>query len=119
MNVLVVDDDRDVCDSLALLLGAEGHTVWTAASGNQAAKLLEAVPAPMDLVISDYYMDDGDGAFLLEFVKARPEPRPAFFLITGKSNISADEARRRGASEFFVKPFDVEHLLGSIAAVRS
>jgi len=115
MTILVVDDDRDLCESLADLLTTVGHRVQQAFSGREAASLLENTP-DVNLVISDYYMNDGDGRFLLEFIHSRPPPWPAFFLITGQAGITPEQAKQLGAQQFFYKPFDVEQFLGSVAA---
>jgi DNA-binding NtrC family response regulator len=58
-KILIVDDEKVICDMMADLYRARGHEVSVAYSGNQATNLVET--NDFDLVISDVLMDDGDG----------------------------------------------------------
>jgi len=71
-TVLIVDDDGDVCASMADILGSEGCRIITTASGIEALRYVQRTP--VDLVISDVVMPDMDGYELFrELRSSRPE----------------------------------------------
>jgi PAS domain S-box-containing protein len=71
-TILVVDDDPDVCGSMAAILGTEGCRIITARSGVEALGYVQRVP--IDLVLSDVVMPDMDGYTLFREIRAvRPD----------------------------------------------
>jgi two-component system, NtrC family, nitrogen regulation response regulator NtrX len=61
VNILVVDDDTDLRETIAELLDADGHTAVRAADGEQALELLGRDPGTLDLVLLDLRMPGMDG----------------------------------------------------------
>ena len=110
MNILVVEDDIDLLEAISDLLRAEGHIVESATSGN-AAKELILRNLRFHLVVSDYYMPEGNGRELLEFIRDRDPLVPAFLMLTGHASASEEEIKALGAQEFITKPFDVAFFL--------
>ena len=68
LNLLVVDDDEDARQVLALMLQANGLSVQQAASGHAAMPLLHS---KLNMVLTDQFMEDGDGWALLVAVRQR------------------------------------------------
>ena len=68
-NILVVDDEKDYCDVLKMILTGKGYKVETCENGAEAVKKLEK--KAFDLVISDLCMPVMDGRELLEEIKKR------------------------------------------------
>lgn len=61
-TVLVIDDDLDLRDSIAMALEAEGYRVWTAANGKSAFELLETKePSEISCIVLDLMMPGMDG----------------------------------------------------------
>jgi len=88
---------------LSMVLEEEGHTVFQA-SGVQEAKAVVA-STPLDLVITDQRMNDGEGLSLLADCK-ESDPALPVVLITAFATVElAVEAMRRGAFDFITKPF--------------
>jgi DNA-binding response OmpR family regulator len=110
-RILLVDDDAGIRQMLGIALEDEGYSVIAAESGNQALALLEE--HPVDLIISDVRMPDGDGAYLLDTVRKRSE-LPLFILMSGFTDITEEDALQRGADAFFHKPYRLEELLDAI-----
>jgi CheY-like chemotaxis protein len=110
MNILVVDDDADLRRVLIRLLGKRGHAVAEASSGNRAIAALKADPS-IDLILSDVAMPDGGGRELLTFVRGAHPTKPKFVLMTGYSDLTADEARKLGAQDLLLKPFELADFL--------
>ena len=101
-KVLVVDDDEIVLRSLVEFLKTEGHRAWPARSLAEARSVIDSTP--LDLVLSDVYLNDGTAFKLLETVR-ETHPRLPMVFITGYGTIEdAVNAIRRGASDYITKP---------------
>jgi CheY-like chemotaxis protein len=61
VNILVVDDDTDLRETIAELLEADGHTAVCASDGEQALDVLGGDPGKLDLVLLDLRMPGVDG----------------------------------------------------------
>lgn len=114
-RILVVDDDDGFRASLAAFLEAKGYEVAPAADGAVARTLLDT--RPFDLVLTDISMPEISGLDLLEEVKTK-DVSIEVILITGYLDITwAIQAMRKGAYDFFTKPFSFDKLLLTIARV--
>ncbi len=112
-HVLVVDDDAGVRFTLQGLLEDEGLEVVEAADGEAALAQIEK--GGISLVVSDVRMPKLDGLGLLERVQALPEPRPPVILVTAHGNERlAVEAIKRGAYDYFKKPFELDDVLNVV-----
>ena len=109
-RILVAEDDESLRQALVGLLLRRGYDVVAASSGNEAIARMRLEPT-IDLVLSDYYMPDGDGRELLAFVRQREPPPPVFILVTGQADVSTQELLAMGAQEMLVKPVPVRELL--------
>ncbi len=108
-RILVVDDDRDMRDSLAEVLSDEGYTVETCHTGTDALGIVEK--SHPDLLITDLIMNGMQGMELLRAAKQR-DPHLAVVVITAFGTIeSAVEAMRHGAFYYLTKPFKSMDLL--------
>jgi len=113
LSALVVDDDREFRESVALLVEREGFTVREADSVASARERLgEAAP---DIVLMDLSLPDGDG---LELARDENAALSAFVVVTGNASIdSAVDALRRGALDYLSKPVDRARLRSILAHV--
>ena len=108
MRIMVVEDDEAVRRVLVQILRRVGHDVVDVASGHGAIKLLDA--ERFDLLCTDLGMPEMSGWDLIALARAA-HPDLMTILITGwGEQISAGEARMRGADEVVSKPFDATHL---------
>ncbi|MDJ0865360.1 MAG: sigma-54 dependent transcriptional regulator [Myxococcota bacterium] len=111
-SVLIVDDDESLRDSLALVLGAEGYEVATAADGAEALRRLGSTPA--DIVLCDLRMPGQDGLELLpELARRCPEATLILMSAYGTEELAV-EAMRRGAYDYLAKPFQPSEVLLAI-----
>ena len=111
LDILVVDDERDIRDLVAGVLEDEGHQTRTAANSDEALEAI-AMRRP-SLVLLDVWLQGSrlDGLDLLDEVKRR-DPSLPVLVISGHGNLdTAVTAIRRGASDFIEKPFEAERLL--------
>src|ERR1700743_488176 len=79
-HILVVDDERSICELLEITFRKEGHKVEVTNSVDAAKRKLES--AVYDIVISDVKMPGATGVELLQFVR-EIAPDSYFVLITG------------------------------------
>jgi two-component system, NtrC family, response regulator len=104
MQVLIIDDEADVCTFFRRLLTRAGFGVKTASNKIQALLALEAVQFNVALV--DLKLPDTDGLTLLQTIKAR-QPSCEVIIMTGYSTVkTAVAAMQMGAYEYLEKPFD-------------
>jgi DNA-binding NtrC family response regulator len=100
--ILIVDDEEGIRESLEKVLGKAGYRTKTASSGNEALSFLST--QPVDIVLTDLKMPDGDGIQLLKNVKKKFADIEVI-LLTGYGTIeTAVEAMKEGAYDFITKP---------------
>ncbi len=111
-SILIADDEAGIRTSLEKALSKVGYITKTASSGNKAIKFL--AKNPMDIVLSDLKMPDGDGLELLRAVKENT-PSTEVILLTGYGTVlTAVEAMKEGAYDFITKPFKRATILSTV-----
>ncbi len=104
-HILVVDDERSICELLEITFRKEGHRVEVAMTGESARRKLES--QIFDIVISDIRMPDATGLELLQFCK-EISPSSYFLLITGVPTVeTAIAAINAGADRYVIKDHDL------------
>ncbi len=109
LNILVVDDEQIVLDSIDKLLRREPYTVHTALNVNEAQAKLAKLD--IHIVLTDLMMPDTDG---LEFMRLIKEDKPLLpvIMITGYATINtALQATQLGAFDYVAKPFTRKELV--------
>ncbi|UCE23239.1 MAG: GAF domain-containing protein [Candidatus Zixiibacteriota bacterium] len=107
-KIIIVDDEKRMCDSLAALLGDEGYQVEAFQDPARAADAIRT--NRVDLVITDIKMPGVDGLELLQIVKQVDQDIPVI-LMTGYASLeSAVEAIARGAYDYLMKPVEFTQL---------
>jgi putative nucleotidyltransferase with HDIG domain len=112
-KVLVVDDDPSVCDFLKLAIAPKALRVDVA---ENAATALEAIESGnFDIILCDIWMPGCSGMELLSLAR-RSKWDVGFILATGKVHVDQIiEALHLGASDFLLKPFNLETLEQSLS----
>lgn len=112
IRVLIVDDNEVFRRPLQRTLEAAGYEVVAVPSGEDALHVLDRNTA--DLVLTDHRLPGMDGVQLITRIKAI-HPTLATIVMTAYGTIeSAVEARRHGADDYLVKPFEIPDLLLAI-----
>ncbi len=117
-NVLIVDDEESVRQTLGALIGAGGHTVWLAASGHEAMERFNAAEA--HLAIVDLIMPDLGGLETIALLR-RANPGLKVIAVSGAPSLGRrrllDWATRMGADRTFGKPFVMSELLAAVGEI--
>ena len=120
-HILITDYDRDVRDTLHILLGDAGYTTFTAQNGHQVLTFIHQHPAPL-VVLLEIGLPDIDGLSILRKVADQDEPLPphkrAYILVTGHAPAlympySALLAQLQ--VPVLPKPFDIDYLLALVS----
>ncbi len=116
VHILVVDDEKSMCELLEITFRKEGHRVETTNSVDGARRKLES--SLFDIVISDIRMPGGTGLDLLRFTK-EIAPDSFFLLMTAQADLdTAVDALNSGANRFVIKgPNYVDELRRAVADV--
>ncbi|MDQ6640760.1 MAG: sigma-54 dependent transcriptional regulator, partial [Pseudomonadota bacterium] len=113
-HALLVDDDSDAAETMAMLIANEGFTVATAGSLRDARRQM-ALQEP-DIVLLDLMLPDGSGMELFSDVKQLPNAE--LVLITGHASLDTSiQALRLGAADYLVKPMSLKQLQGVLSRV--
>ena len=116
-KILLVDDDKDLLQLIAMRLTAAGYQV-TAVDSGEAALASLAVSRP-HAVITDLRMRGMDGMALFDAIHREAPSLPVLILTAHGTIPEAVTATRRGVFSFLTKPFDSKVLLDAVAdAVR-
>jgi CheY-like chemotaxis protein len=119
LRVLIVDDNADTRDLMAIFLGAEGLTVTLAGSAGEALALLDR--DALDILVCDIGLPDIDGCALLRTVRDRPAERGGTIPAIALTGYSEPEVRYEiltaGYHEHLVKPVEPQQLVHAIARV--
>lgn len=118
-RILVVDDNQDSANSLALLLKLSGHTTFTAFDGASAIDAAESLVP--DFMLLDIGLPQVSGCDVCRIIRERPWGQK--MIIIALTGWGEEEDRRRtleaGFDHHLVKPVDFQSLLGVIAEPMS
>ena len=113
IKILVVDDEKSICDLIDLNLSASGYHCQSVQNGLDAIDLIEK--ENFDIILLDIMLPGADGYDVMEYI--RPLKIPVIF-ITAKHEVK-DRVKglKLGADDYLVKPFDVVELIARVEAV--
>ena len=113
IKILIVDDEKPICDLIDLNLSAAGYHTTAVQDGIAAIDLIEK--EDFDLVLLDIMLPGADGYDVMEYI--RPLGVPVIF-ITAKHEVrDRVKGLKLGADDYLVKPFDVVELVARVEAV--
>ncbi|MDA8133566.1 MAG: sigma-54 dependent transcriptional regulator [Desulfobacteraceae bacterium] len=102
-DILIIDDDRLICDILVKMMGHFGHESRFALTGKEGLEL--AKNGRFDIVFLDVKLPDANGLDLIKTIKVTPSS-PEIIIITGESSPDgAEMAINSGAWNYLCKPF--------------
>jgi DNA-binding NtrC family response regulator len=111
-KILVVDDEKIVCDMAKVILQNEGYEVETFTDSQLALEALQRTP--YDLVVTDLMMEQISGMDILREVN-RLYPNTKVIMLTAYATLDATiEAIRERIFDFFPKPVKIDELKKSV-----
>lgn len=118
-HILVVDDQQLIRELAKYSLSQLGYNRVTAVSSVRRA-MAELEIKPVHLILSDINMEGMTGLEFLARVKQHPRYRKIpFVLVTGEANAdNVKQAKNYGASNFLVKPFNVDTLKAMLSKLK-
>ncbi|MBS3943996.1 MAG: sigma-54-dependent Fis family transcriptional regulator [Melioribacter sp.] len=108
-KILIADDEKNIRDSLKLVLDEEGYSTDVASDGEEALQKIET--ENFDIVITDIKMPKVDGMQLLE-TSTKIAPDSFFIIMTAYASVkTAIDALRNGAYDYLIKPVEFDDVI--------
>ena len=112
-KILIVDDEKNMCRSLEILLEGETNCkTFSVTSAEAAIKVLDKTD--YDLVVTDLTMPGMNGMELLRYIKEHYSQTQVIMMTAYSSVQSAIEAIKNGAYDYLLKPFNDDEFLLSV-----
>lgn len=117
-TILVVEDDVSLMQGIRDILQIRGYKVITATSGVEGIEVMQAVPTPPDLILSDIMMPYMDGyTFLAEVRKQTRWTKIPFIFLTAKGERhDVLRGKSMGVEDYMVKPFEPDELIVAVSS---
>ncbi len=113
-RILVVDDEKDICDILQFNLEKEGYRVDVAYSGEEALDMLTDVH---QLIVLDVMMDGISGFKMAEKLRSEGNYVPIIFLTAKNSENDILTGFSLGGDDYIAKPFSIKEVLARVKAL--
>ena len=125
-RILIVEDDADINEIIAVHLARQGHTCTQAFSGTEGIMRLGAgqglaggvnaggVELPFDLIICDLMLPGATGEELIATVRERTPELPAVVISARTSTTDRIDLLKLGADDYLTKPFDLDELAARV-----
>jgi two-component system NtrC family response regulator len=112
LRILVIDDERVICDACELVLTERGHIIDRCMTGNNGLQAIKQ--GNYDIILLDMKLPDIDGMEILHVV-CEKTPKPCVIVMTGYSTMAnAVQAMKLGAIDYLAKPFTDDELISAI-----
>ena len=113
IKILIVDDEKPICDLIEMNLSAAGYSCVAVQDGLAA---IDAVDKnTFDLVLLDIMLPGADGYDVMEYI--RPFKVPVIFISAKHEVKDRVKGLKLGADDYLIKPFDVAELSARVEAV--
>lgn len=113
IKILIVDDEKPICDLIDLNLSATGYYCTAVQDGLEALDIIER--ESFDLILLDIMLPGVDGYDIMEYI--RPLGVPVIFITARHEVKDRVKGLKLGADDYLVKPFDVVELVARVEAV--
>ena len=118
MNILVVDDEAVMVESIRIGLESSGYRVFEAFSAQQALDHLNQGGQMIDLVVTDYLMPKMNGLDLLGAVRRSHPVLPVIIMTAYAETSLVIEAMKNHCDSFIEKPFSLDQLITEIERIK-
>ena len=117
-RILLVDDDREIVESMRVALEASGYEILVARDGNQGMAMVDREDP--DLVILDMMMPKRSGFLVLEWLRrTRRVPTRVIMITANEGSRHKAYAEMLGVDDYIRKPFPMDRLIESVNRLLS
>lgn len=113
IKVLIVDDEKPICDLIDFNLSEAGYHCVCVQDGGDALRLIER--EHFDLILLDIMLPGADGYDIMEYI--RPMEIPVIFITARHEVKDRVKGLKLGAEDYLVKPFDIVELIARVEVV--
>ena len=118
-RILFVDDDRDSCEMMSLMLNLTDESLEVISAGTAEDALSLMSTQKFDLFILDYRLPDLTGVELCGRIRHFDSQTPIMFYSAMSGQIDRETARAAGADEYLIKPNDLHCLTQKVKQLLS
>ncbi|QBO57702.1 response regulator [Chryseobacterium salivictor] len=112
MKILIVDDNKDICQLIESILLADGYDIQSCCNPSEFhEKLKHAKP---ELIITDMLMSGFDGRTLTKDIKNNSETADIKVMLMSAHPDAAQISNEIGADDFLAKPFEIDDLVDKV-----
>ncbi len=115
MKILIIEDEKELSDSIAAYLTSQDYTCDTAIDFNEAMRKTESFD--YDCILLDIALPGGNGLKVLESLKENNKNDGVLILSAKNSLDDKISGLNMGADDYLAKPFDLSELNARIAAI--
>lgn len=115
MNILVLDDEKEIADLVEVYLKNENHNVYKFYNSKDAIKCIDEVP--LDLAILDIMLQDIDGFKICKYIRDKGLKFPIIMLTAKIEDNDKIKGLTLGADDYITKPFNPLELVARVKAV--
>ena len=112
MEILVVDDNKDICQLIESILMSEGYDVESCCNPLEFGSIIQR--STPKLIITDMLMSGVDGRTLTKEVKNNPETESIKIMMMSAHPDAAKVCENVGADDFLSKPFEIDVLVEKV-----
>ena len=112
VDILLVDDDKDICVMVEAILKFAGHSVHSCTSPDLLPVLLETI-SPR-LLLMDMLLSGTDGRDICRRMKTASGISPVKIIMMSAHPDADKSCREAGADDFISKPFDMDHFIARV-----
>lgn len=115
LNILIVEDNIDLCTLIATELKQCGYNTFTAFNGEKALNIYEN--NHIDLLITDVMMPNLDGYSLVSLIRNTNQTMPILIITAKSSKADMYKGFSVGTDDYMVKPIDIDELILRVGAL--
>ncbi len=116
-TILVIEDDREVSNTVQAVLKSAGYSVLSATNGQDGKQLIDSQDP--DLVVADMMMPRMGGFPVLEYLRKKDNPPAVIMMTANEGSRHKAYAEMLGVVDYLRKPFAMEVLLQSVKQALS
>lgn len=112
MEILVVDDNKDICQLIENILLSEGYEVESCYNPLEFVKIIERKKPK--LIITDLLMSGYDGRVLTKEIRENPQTKNIKIMMMSAHPDASTIGEKAGVDDFLTKPFEIDELVQKV-----